>query len=125
VNSALNGRARRAAVAVARDTSRRIHPPSRERIAISTGTEGVVWHCASVTDSQHKLAIKGRDVRYVRFWPTATSAIARPHAGYEGRAEMSGDVLIDANAGSSGEFHPEPLTDPDVTLSHHPVRAIA
>src|ERR1700730_994705 len=24
-----------------------------------------------------------------------------------------------------GEFHPEPLTDPDVTLSRHPARAIA
>jgi hypothetical protein len=24
-----------------------------------------------------------------------------------------------------GEFHPEPLTDPDVILSHHPARAIA
>ena len=23
-----------------------------------------------------------------------------------------------------GEFHPEPLTDPDVILSHHPARAI-
>ena len=22
-----------------------------------------------------------------------------------------------------GEFHPEPLTDPDVILSHHPARA--
>jgi hypothetical protein len=24
-----------------------------------------------------------------------------------------------------GEFHPEPLTDPDVTLSRHPARVIA
>jgi hypothetical protein len=24
-----------------------------------------------------------------------------------------------------GEFHPEPLTDPDLTLSRHPARAIA
>ena len=24
-----------------------------------------------------------------------------------------------------GEFHPEPLTDPDLILSHHPARAIA
>jgi len=24
-----------------------------------------------------------------------------------------------------GEFHPEPLTDPDRILSHHPARAIA
>ena len=24
-----------------------------------------------------------------------------------------------------GEFHPEPLTDPDVILSHHPARATA
>jgi hypothetical protein len=24
-----------------------------------------------------------------------------------------------------GEFHPEPLTDPDVILSHHPARVIA
>src|SRR5580692_991177 len=24
-----------------------------------------------------------------------------------------------------GEFHPEPLTEPDVILSHHPARAIA
>src|SRR6516165_12430761 len=24
-----------------------------------------------------------------------------------------------------GEFHPEPLTDPDMILSHHPARAIA
>jgi hypothetical protein len=23
-----------------------------------------------------------------------------------------------------GEFHPEPLTDPDLILSHHPARAI-
>ena len=24
-----------------------------------------------------------------------------------------------------GEFHPEPLTDPDLILSHHPARATA
>ncbi len=57
--------------------------------------------------------------------------------GWEGSEEVppgSGLIeidLLDRDGGTllqmpsmPGEFHPEPLTDPDLILSHHPARAI-
>jgi len=35
------------------------------------------------------------------------------------------DKQIELVPSRPGEFHPEPLTDPDVILSHHPARATA
>jgi hypothetical protein len=47
-------------------------------------------------------------------------------------AEFRGKAAVDAGRPQGlslpsrpGEFHPEPLTDPDLTLSRHPARAIA
>ena len=34
-------------------------------------------------------------------------------------------VRLSALPSRPGEFHPEPLTDPDLTLSRHPARATA
>ncbi len=36
-----------------------------------------------------------------------------------------GRHLLPVMPSRPGEFHPEPLTDPDVILSHHPAHAIA
>ena len=34
------------------------------------------------------------------------------------------DKQIELVPSRPGEFHPEPLTDPDLILAHHPARAI-
>jgi len=39
------------------------------------------------------------------------------------RVGRAGKVIHDLMPSRPGEFHPEPLTDPDVILSHHPARA--
>ena len=38
---------------------------------------------------------------------------------------MSDTTTVQPMPSRPGEFHPEPLTDPDVILSHHPARVIA
>ncbi len=51
-------------------------------------------------------------------------AVAR-YAGLTGAPNQSGGFNRDKGLPSRPrEFHPEPLTDPDLTLSHHPARAI-
>jgi hypothetical protein len=37
----------------------------------------------------------------------------------------AGDQKVNGSPSRPGEFHPEPLTDPDLTLSRHPARATA
>ena len=37
--------------------------------------------------------------------------------------EVFADGMVEDMPSRPGEFHPEPLTDPDVILSHHPARA--
>jgi hypothetical protein len=42
------------------------------------------------------------------------------------RADVGADIVEPpVRSSRPGEFHPEPLTDPDLTLSRHPARAIA
>ena len=48
---------------------------------------------------------------------------ALPHA--PASAQASAPPATVAPPSRPGEFHPEPLTDPDVTLSCHPARATA
>jgi len=70
-------------------------------------------------------------MRRLRRCPSACSAYAIFSSTY---ARHSADVYIGSPLAPSeglfrpsrpGEFHPEPLTDPDLTLSRHPARAIA
>jgi hypothetical protein len=61
--------------------------------------------------------------------PVGTFATCRLHRGmsaFRGTPEdiCSHRVLLSLPS-RPGEFHPEPLTDPDRILSHHPARAIA
>ena len=46
------------------------------------------------------------------------SAVGSPLAG-----QLRRSALISRCRVRPGEFHPEPLTDPDLTLSRHPARA--
>ena len=58
-----------------------------------------------------------------RYGVTAGGAAAVvPLSEQTGHAGMAGMTWMPSRP---GEFHPEPLTDPDLTLSRHPARAIA
>src|SRR5215831_19738227 len=47
-------------------------------------------------------------------------------SGFGGEAEiLCSTRTLPVLPSRPGEFHPEPLTDPDMTLSRHPARAIA
>jgi hypothetical protein len=46
--------------------------------------------------------------------------------GFQRQSGSNADIVKMTRLPSRrGEFHPEPLTDPDVTLSRHPARALA
>ena len=61
-----------------------------------------------------------------RSWPEASLGVARRsgccRAGSGHRADTVNWLLLQSRP---EEFHPEPLTEPDLILSHHPARAIA
>jgi hypothetical protein len=58
--------------------------------------------------------------------PTRTSRNVRSLGRYRGRSGLSADIAESTLLPSRpGDFHPEPLTDPDSILSHHPARATA
>jgi hypothetical protein len=65
-----------------------------------------------------------------RHFPISVSACPRSvHAGVPRLLLVDADIFIGIHRSRlpsrPGEFHPEPLTDPDVNLSIHPARAIA
>jgi hypothetical protein len=62
----------------------------------------------------------------VASWHETVMPALSPQVRYDGMngprsVAVRGQVL----PSRPGEFHPEPLTDPDLILSHHPARAIA
>ena len=65
---------------------------------------------------------------HVRNWHIATEAKALNLRRYSGEQRTSTRTIGRTTTrmpSRPGEFHPEPLTDPDLILSHHPARAIA
>ena len=72
----------------------------------------------------------GRDViasgKFLLMCPTRKWPRARVTSAWWSKADeiYSSRVLLVVPS-RPGEFHPEPLTDPDLTLSRHPARAIA
>jgi hypothetical protein len=66
-------------------------------------------------------------------WATLWDVLSE-HTGNAGRLEAQCPQPVEADISTKeansllpsrpGELHPEPLTDPDLILSHHPARAI-
>ena len=52
--------------------------------------------------------------------PLATVGGCWTRGGRAGRLNGKTNIMVPSRP---GEFHPEPLTDPDLTLSRHPARA--
>jgi|ERR1039458_1540632 hypothetical protein len=72
--------------------------------------------------------VHGRNVaqRNVASWPTATDIAAQANVGFRGNCGSGRRSLkMTFMPSRPGEFHPEPLTDPDVNLSIHPARVTA
>jgi len=57
--------------------------------------------------------------------PDKPSIVVLPFQNMSGELEQEYfvDGMVEEMPSRPGEFHPEPLTDPDVILSHHPARA--
>jgi hypothetical protein len=88
-------------------------------------------HCPKCQGAAAKEWLAAREadllpVPYFHVVFTLPAAIA--NIAYQNKAVVY-DILFTAAAETMpsrpGEFHPEPLTDPDLILSHHPARAIA
>ena len=67
-----------------------------------------------------------RNIRHHGSVPAGRSPPRLARVGYRSKSRRGGckswGLLMPSRP---GEFHPEPLTDPDLTLSRHPARAIA
>src|ERR1700730_14104453 len=58
--------------------------------------------------------------------PSVATSNVRGWSGYPQILSVKADIPAQPPRPSRpGEFHPEPLTDPDLTLSRHPARATA
>ena len=64
----------------------------------------------------------------VRYWHLADNPVAPAFVRYWTKADKTRfwpKMACPLMPSRPGVFHPEPLTDPDLTLSRHPARAIA